>query len=167
MPVASLRKSDYVSHALLAERDVSDVCEGNAPRHAIQLWIFDHEVLLFSAQRFAFCRYLYKSDIMWPFWNSAMNFIIKHPSAWIPIATSLIVLAIMLIGIAVFGIPHREADEGTAAHLFQIWLVLEVIMVAFFGIKWLPQQPQQAFQALALQVVATLAAMSPVFLLGL
>ena len=89
-----------------------------------------------------------------------MNFIIKHPSAWIPIATSLIVLAIMLIGFAVFGIPHREADEGTAAHLFQIWLVLEVIMVAFFGIKWLPQQPKQAFQALALQVVATLAAMS-------
>ena len=51
---------------------------------------------------------------------------------------SLIALAMILGNIAIFGAVH-EADEGTAAHLFQIWLVLEVLMVAFFAMKWLAQ----------------------------
>ncbi len=91
----------------------------------------------------------------------------KQPSAWIPIAMSLTVLAIMLTSIAIFGIPHREADEGTAAHLFQIWLVLEELMVAFFAIKWLPQNPKQTSLVLALQIAAVIAACAPVFFLHL
>jgi hypothetical protein len=55
--------------------------------------------------------------------------LLKYPSAWLPIAISLTILAIMLISFAIFGIPHREADEGAAAHLFQIWLVSEAIMI--------------------------------------
>ena len=78
-------------------------------------------------------------------------------------ALSLSVLGIMLVSIAMFGPPVREPDEGTAAHLFQIWMVLEVLMVAFFAIKWLPQAPKQALLILALQVVAALAACAPVF----
>ena len=76
---------------------------------------------------------------------------------------SLTVLAIILIRIAMFGVPVREADEGTGAHLFQIWMVLEVLMVAFFVIKWLPQTPKQALLVLAIQIVAALAACAPVF----
>jgi hypothetical protein len=57
---------------------------------------------------------------------------------------SLIVLAMFFIGFAMFGVPHREPDEGAAAHLFQIWLAVEVLMVAFFAIKWLPLAPTQA-----------------------
>ena len=85
-----------------------------------------------------------------------MDSIFKKPSAWIPLALSLAMVAIMLIHIAIFGIV-READEGVAAHLFQIWLVLEVLMVAFFAITWLPQKPQQALLVLAIQIVAVLA----------
>lgn len=96
-----------------------------------------------------------------------MKFAIRQPSAWIPILLSLATLTIMLISFAIFGIPHREADEGTAAHLFQIWLVIEVIMIVFFAIKWLPQRPKQALPILVLQIVATLAACVPVFLLNL
>lgn len=91
----------------------------------------------------------------------------KRPSAVIPLALSLGVLAALLISFALFGIPHREADEGAAAHLFQIWLVLEVIGVAFFAIKYLPQQPKQAVLILGLQVAAVIAACTPVFLLDL
>jgi hypothetical protein len=97
----------------------------------------------------------------------AARSIIKRPSAWIPIAMSLIVLAMFLIGIAMFGAPHREPDEGTGAHLFQIWLALEVLTVAFFAIKWLPQAPKQAAFVLAIQIVAALAACAPVYFLDL
>jgi len=92
-----------------------------------------------------------------------MNSLLKKPSAWIPIALSLTVLAIMLIGIAMSGPPVRQPDEGTGAHLFQIWLVLEVVMVSFFAIKWLPKEPRQALIILGLQILAVLAACAPVF----
>lgn len=96
-----------------------------------------------------------------------MNSMVKKPSAWVPIAVSLTVLAIMLIHFAVSGIPVRETDEGTAAHLFQIWLGLEVLMVGFFAIKWLPQRPKQALAVLTMQIVAALAACAPVFYFNL
>jgi len=89
--------------------------------------------------------------------------IIKKPSAWIPIAMSLIVLITMLICFAIFGVPVRQHDEGTGAHLFQIWLVLEVLMVSFFAIKWLPQRPKQALLVLVIQIIAALIACAPVF----
>lgn len=92
-----------------------------------------------------------------------MNSTMKKPSVWIPIAMSLIVLVTMLIYIVISGVPVRQPDEGTGAHLFQIWLVLEVLMVLFFAIKWLPQRPKQALLVLAIQIVAALAACAPVF----
>ena len=93
--------------------------------------------------------------------------ILKRPIAWIPILLSLVVIAAWLISIAAFGIPHREADEGTAAHLFQIWLGLEVLMIGFFGIRWLPQKPKPAVVVLAIQIAAALAACAPVFYFNL
>ncbi len=96
-----------------------------------------------------------------------MNSLIKKPSAWIPIAMSLIVLAAMLISIAISSPPAREADEGVGAHLFQIWMVLEALLILFFAIKWLPQEPKQALAVLAIQILAVIAACAPVFLLHL
>ena len=92
-----------------------------------------------------------------------MTSLLKHPGAWIPIGMSLTVLVIMLVSIAIFGPPVRQPDEGTGAHLFQIWLVLEVVMVSFFAIKWLPKEPRQALIILGLQILAVLAACAPVF----
>jgi len=89
--------------------------------------------------------------------------ILKKPGAWIPIAVSLVVLATMLIFIAMFGSPVRQPDEGAGAHLFQIWLVLEVFMVSFFAVKWLPQQPKPALLILVIQIMAVLATCAPVF----
>ena len=92
-----------------------------------------------------------------------MKSILKQRSAWLPIALSLVVLATTLIYIAVSGPPVRQPDEGTAAHLFQIWLIIEVFMLAFFAIKWLPERPTQALFILMIQIVAVLAACAPVF----
>lgn len=92
--------------------------------------------------------------------------ILRKPSAFLPISMSLAALAIVLVHIAVFG-PAREADEGTAAHLWQFLMAAQVPIVAFFAIRWLPQNPRAALLVLAMQGGAMLAALAPVFLLGL
>jgi hypothetical protein len=78
---------------------------------------------------------------------------IKKPSAFLPVAMSFAALATVLIHITIFGIV-READEGTAAHIFQLLMIAEVPIMAFFVIKWLPRFPRQALLVLALQVGA-------------
>jgi hypothetical protein len=92
--------------------------------------------------------------------------IMKQPSAFIPVVMSLTALAIVLGHVAMFGVV-READEGTAAHLFQLLMAGQVPIVAFFAIKWLARTPRQALQVLALQGGAALAALAPVFFLNL
>ena len=91
-----------------------------------------------------------------------MNSIIKKPSAWIPIVIPLVFFAYMVIYISIYGIV-REKDEGTGAHLFQLWLVLEPFMVGFFAVKWLSQAPKQTLLILALQIIAALLPISVVF----
>jgi hypothetical protein len=73
----------------------------------------------------------------------------------------------MLIAFSLFGVPQREPDEGTAAHLFQMWLLFEVFAIGFFAVKWLRRAPKQALMVLVLQIAAVLAACSPVFYLNL
>jgi hypothetical protein len=91
---------------------------------------------------------------------------LKQPSAFLPVAMSFAALATVLAHVVMFGVV-READEGTAAHIFQLLMIAEVPIVAFFAIKWLPRSPRQAPQVLALQVGAALAALAPVFFLNL
>jgi hypothetical protein len=91
---------------------------------------------------------------------------LKKPSAFLPLAMSFAALATVLVQVAVFG-AAREADEGTAAHIWQILMAAQIPIVAFFAIKWLPRTPRQAFLVLALQVGAALAALAPVFSLNL
>ena len=95
-----------------------------------------------------------------------MTPLFKKPSAWIPIAIPLIFFAYLIIRITLFGII-REEDEGTGAHLFQLWLVLEPFMIGFFAVKYVPRAPKQALLILALQIGAALLPMSVVFSLGL
>jgi len=92
--------------------------------------------------------------------------LLKRPGAFLPLVMSLAALALVLGHVALFG-AAREADEGTAAHLFHLLLVAQVPFVAFFAIEWLPRAPRQALLTLSLQAGAALAALAPVFLLGL
>jgi hypothetical protein len=95
-----------------------------------------------------------------------MTSTIKQPSAFLPVALSLVALALVLGHVALFGVVH-EADEGTAAHIWQILMAAQVPIVAFFAIKYVPQKPKQALLILALQIVAALTACVPVFFLKL
>lgn len=88
----------------------------------------------------------------------------KQPCAFLPLAMSFAALAIVLGHAVLFGIVH-EADEGTAAHLFQLLMAAQVPVVAFFAIKWLPRAPRQTQQVLALQAGVALTAIAAVYFL--
>ncbi len=95
-----------------------------------------------------------------------MDQIIKRPSAWLPIAMSLAILVMVIATIGVSG-AARQADEGAQAHIFQIWLVVELVVVAAFAVAWVPRRPRQALFVLAIQMLTALAACAPVFYFGL
>jgi hypothetical protein len=95
---------------------------------------------------------------------SNLTSLIRQPSAFLPVALSLVALALVLGHVALFGVVH-QADEGTAAHLWQILMAVQVPIIAFFAIKYVPQKPKQALLVLALQMVALLTACAPVFFL--
>jgi hypothetical protein len=91
---------------------------------------------------------------------------LKQPAALIPVAMSLAALATVLFHIAIFG-TARESDEGAAAHIWQLLMALQAPVVAFYAVKWFPREPRQTLQVLGVQAAAALAAVAPVYWLGL
>ena len=89
---------------------------------------------------------------------------IKHPSAFLPLAMSFGALATVLIFVTLHG-TAPQADEGTAAHIWQLLMAAQIPFVMFFAVKWVRKSPREAMPILALQIGAALVAMAPVFLL--
>lgn len=75
--------------------------------------------------------------------------LLKEPSAYLPLALSLAALALVLGHAAVYGVVH-EADEGAAAHIWQILMAAQLPIVAYFLLRWLPRRPGESLQVLAL-----------------
>ena len=90
----------------------------------------------------------------------------KRPSAFLPVVMSLAALATVLVHVALFGVA-RQADEGAAAHIFQLLMAAQVPIVAYFAIRRIPRTPREALTVLALQVSAAIVALAPVFVLNL
>lgn len=93
----------------------------------------------------------------------------KRPSAYLPVAMSLIALALVVGYVAIYGTqsnpqPH---DEGAAAHLFQLLMVLQGPIVVFFALKWLPREPRGALTVLVMQIAAWVAALGTLFMFEL
>ena len=87
--------------------------------------------------------------------NPETNYLLKQPSAWIPLAMSLFALAFILGYVAIFGIV-RQPDEGTPARIFQLIMLAQLPIAAYFALKWLPKRPVQALLVLGLQAGAWL-----------
>ena len=87
-------------------------------------------------------------------------------SALVPVAMSLAALATVVTHIALFG-AARQPDEGTAAHIWQLLMAGQAPVIAWFAIKWLPSAPREALPVLGIQAAAALAALFPVWWLGL
>ena len=89
---------------------------------------------------------------------------LKKPSAFLPIAMSVASVTLVLTQLIRQG-PAPLADEGAAAHLWQLLMAAQIPIMGFFAIKWLPQKPWPAFIVLGLQATAALAALAPVYVL--
>ena len=92
--------------------------------------------------------------------------LLKKPSAYLPLLMSLAAFAIVLVRVSVFG-ATKEADEGGAAHVFQLLVAGQVLVAGYFAMRWLPTAPRQAMWVLAIQAIALLVACAPVAALGL
>ncbi|MDE3073571.1 MAG: hypothetical protein KGJ63_12680 [Pseudomonadota bacterium] len=94
--------------------------------------------------------------------------VLRRPSAFLPLAMSVaaLVLALGHVAMAGAGAAH-QADEGAAAHVFQLLIAGQVPIVAFFAIKWLPRAPRFSLPVLALQFAAVAAALAPVYFFNL
>ena len=90
--------------------------------------------------------------------------LLRKPSAFAPIAMSLAALALMILHIVLHG-TARQADEGATSHLWQLLMAAQAPIIAFFAIRWLPQSSKYALAVLALQGVAAIAALAPVYFL--
>jgi hypothetical protein len=61
--------------------------------------------------------------------------LLKHPSAFLPVAMSVAALATVAIALASFGFEGiRQPDEGTAAHIWQLLMAGQLPIVAFFAL---------------------------------
>ena len=92
--------------------------------------------------------------------------LLRRPSAYLPVVMSLAALVVVLSQVALIGI-NREADEGAAAHIFQILVATQVPIAIYHAIRWLPGSPASGIRVLLLQVAALLLACAPVAALGL
>jgi hypothetical protein len=90
---------------------------------------------------------------------------LRLPSAWLPLAMSLAAVGLIVGQIATAGVA-RQADEGTAAHLWQLLMAGQLPVIAYFAIAWLPRVPRAAVVVLTLQAIAVIAATAPIFILG-
>jgi endonuclease/exonuclease/phosphatase (EEP) superfamily protein YafD len=94
-----------------------------------------------------------------------MSAMMRRPSAFLPVAMSGAALFAVFVHVARFG-TAPQADEGAAAHIWQLFMIVQLPIVAFFSIKWVPVAPRQALIVLALQIAAIAAALAPVALLN-
>lgn len=90
----------------------------------------------------------------------------RHVSAIAPLLMSLAALAIVLGYLALSG-PVHQADEGAAAHLFQLLIVGQLPFVAYFAFRWMPKAPARGLGVLGVQLLAVGVAILPVALFQL
>jgi hypothetical protein len=83
--------------------------------------------------------------------------LLKHPSAWIPIALSLAALAIIA--------TKALRDQGNDAHLFQLLMAFQILIAAFFAVRWLPRSPRYALPVLGVQTSTAVAALLGLYFL--
>jgi hypothetical protein len=90
----------------------------------------------------------------------------RQPTAWLPVALSLGALAMIAWYVAVHGVVHQP-DEGAQAHLWQLLVLGQIPLIAYFAARWLPSARRPALAILGLQAAAlVLLAVAPLWALG-
>ena len=87
---------------------------------------------------------------------------LTHWSGWLPLAIPIFLLALGARYVAIHGLVS-QVDEGTEAHLFQLLMPVQLVVMGYFALTWLPRAPRAAFLVLALQAVAVAAVFVAVY----
>ena len=88
--------------------------------------------------------------------------LLKRPAGWLPLAMSGAAIAVLLLRIAFVG-TQPAADEGTAAHLWQLLIGGQLPVMLYFAIRCVPEAPLQALRVLGFQIAGVALACAPVF----
>ncbi len=88
----------------------------------------------------------------------------KKPMALLAIGVPAAALCVVLGHVALYGLAH-EADEGAAAHMWQLLMVAEAALVVVFTRRWLPRARTAALRVLAVVAGVMLANMAAVYFL--
>lgn len=95
-----------------------------------------------------------------------MDITLRRPSAYLPIAMSLLALTLVLTQVVLFG-TAREPDEGALAHLFQLLVVAQIPIALYHVAHGWRRSRAQSLRVLMLQIAALVLACAPVAGLGL
>jgi ABC-type Co2+ transport system permease subunit len=90
----------------------------------------------------------------------------RKPSAMIPIVMSVLAFVTVISAVTLFG-ARPQADEGAAAHIFQILIAGQLPFLAWFAFHWLRRDFRSAASVIALQIAAIVIALFPVWYFGL
>jgi len=92
--------------------------------------------------------------------------LVERLSAWLPPVMSILALAVVVLHLVAFG-TAREPDEGGAAHMWQLLMAGQLPFVAWHAVRWIPRAPALSLKIFAVQILAILAAIAPVWWFGL
>jgi hypothetical protein len=90
----------------------------------------------------------------------------KAPSAWVPVAMSVVALVVVAGHLVASG-SAPEVDEGAAAHVWQLLIVGQLPVIAWFALRRMSAGRSVVAPVMAVQMAAMLLAAAPVALLGL
>jgi hypothetical protein len=88
----------------------------------------------------------------------------KKPSAMLTMAVPAAALCMVLGHVALYGLV-READEGAAAHTWQLLMVAEAVLVVVFARRWLPRARTATLRVLAVVAGVMLVNLAAVYFL--
>ena len=88
--------------------------------------------------------------------------LLRRPGGFVPLLISAGFLVALLVGLAQ-GTLVRQPDEDAAAHLFQILMPLQIVIILVFAVQWVPKRPGPATAVLCLQGAALVAVLAIVF----
>jgi len=97
--------------------------------------------------------------------KSTHDSLLKHPEAFLPIVMSLIALTMVLAHFAFLGLIN-EPDEGTAAHIFQLLMLIQLPVIAYFAYKWVQKTPGPALNLILVQAGLWITTIASIYFLS-
>jgi glucan phosphoethanolaminetransferase (alkaline phosphatase superfamily) len=81
--------------------------------------------------------------------------LLRRPTGFLPLLLSSSAMGLVIGYVVLFGTdPNPTGDEGLAAHVFQLLLVAQLVVMIVFAVAWLPRAFRAALFVLLLQAAA-------------